>query len=171
MKLFKLTLVLFFVVAIGCNRTPPPSSSTVGNSDAPTGSQFIVTSEPAGATGVGEARKTAIDGATVVVVGHVGGSATPFVDGVAAFSIVDPSVSYCQPAEGCPTPWDYCCTQDQVKDNIATVKIVDGQGKLVAEDARKLLGVRELSLVVVQGSARRDDAGNLTVLAEKVFIR
>ena len=38
-------------------------------------------------------------------------------------------------------------------------------------DARKLLGVKELSTVVIQGKATRDDQGNLTVAATKVFVR
>jgi len=90
---------------------------------------------------------------------------------LAAFTIVDPKVPYCQPEEGCPTPWDYCCTQDQVKENIATVKIMDDSGQLVTGDARRVLGVKELSTVVVQGEAQRDDQGNLTIAASKVFVR
>ena len=39
------------------------------------------------------------------------------------------------------------------------------------EDARKLLDVKELSTVVVQGKAQRDDAGNLTVLATGVYVK
>jgi len=51
------------------------------------------------------------------------------------------------------------------------VKIVDEVGKLVADDARKLLGVKELLTVVVQGKAQRDDQGNLSIAASKVFVR
>lgn len=171
MKLFSFTMVACLILATGCTIDTSSSTNTNKAPAGPTGPQYIAASEPAGATGVGEARKTSTDGENIVLVGHVGGSTAPFVDGIAAFSIVDQSVPWCQPDENCPTPWDYCCKQDQVKENIATVKIVDADGKLVAEDARKLLGVRELSLVVVEGSAKRDDAGNLTVLANKVFIR
>ena len=42
---------------------------------------------------------------------------------------------------------------------------------MVKEDARKLLDVKELSTVVVQGKAQRDDAGNLTVLATGVYVK
>ncbi len=38
-------------------------------------------------------------------------------------------------------------------------------------DARELLKVKELSTVVIQGTARRDDAGNLTVLATGVYVK
>ena len=44
-------------------------------------------------------------------------------------------------------------------------------GKPVATDARELLGVKELDTLVVQGKAQRDDSGNLTILASKVFVR
>ncbi len=38
-------------------------------------------------------------------------------------------------------------------------------------DARKLLGVKELTTIVVQGIAQRDDANNLTILASGVFVK
>lgn len=38
-------------------------------------------------------------------------------------------------------------------------------------DAKELLGVKELSTVIVKGKAQRDDAGNLTVLATDVFVK
>ena len=144
-------------------------SSTSGGSSV--SSAYVTKSEPAGAIPVGEARSTAKSDDVLVLIGHIGGSAKPFVDGIAAFTVVDPKVPYCAAKEGCPTPWDYCCEQGQVKDNIAMVQIVDDSGKTIAEDARKLLGVKELNLVVVKGKAQRDDAGNLTLLAEKVFLK
>lgn len=54
---------------------------------------------------------------------------------------------------------------------MALVKVVDEGGSLVKADARGLLNVEELSTVVVQGKAQRDDAGNLTVLAGGVYVR
>jgi len=41
----------------------------------------------------------------------------------------------------------------------------------VKADARELLKVKELSTVVIKGKARRDDAGNLTILASGVFVK
>lgn len=151
----------------GCSADAP---STAVLSATP--SAYVVESEPAGAVGVGSAREGAQDDEPVVVVGRIGGSTEPFVDGMAAFTIVDPNLAYCADDEGCPTPWDYCCTPvEQITKNSATVKFVDASGAPLAEDARKLLGVKELSEVVVQGKADRDDAGNLVVLAEKVYVR
>jgi len=51
------------------------------------------------------------------------------------------------------------------------VKVVDENGSLVKEDARTLLGVKELSTVVLEGTAQRDEEGNLTVVANRVFVK
>ena len=50
-------------------------------------------------------------------------------------------------------------------------KFVDEQGQTVAVDARELLGLKESQMVVVQGKAKRDEQGNLTVLAEGLYVR
>ena len=152
--------------AIGCQQ------SKEGNTRASTaGSAFVLATEPTEAVPVGTARESATDGEEAVVSGLVGGSSKPFIEGLAAFTIVDPKVPYCSEDEGCPTPWDYCCQTDAVKQNIATVKLVDSNGKPVTQGARELLPVKELSSVVVKGIVKRDDQGNLTIAARKVFVR
>ena len=133
--------------------------------------RYVAMTEPAGALPVGLVRQSGVMDQTVTLEGVVGGTPYPFIEGLAAFTIVDPSVPFCRPAEGCPTPWDYCCAQDQVRQNIATVKVVDDSGRPVTVDARELLGIKGLSSVVVQGDIQRDDHGNLTVVTNKVFVR
>ena len=160
MKMVHWMSVGLVVVLTGCGNTDTAQNAAteiVGSID----SNYIADSEPAGAIPVGD----------VTLVGTIGGSPEPFVQGLAAFTIVDPKVPHCAPEEGCPQPWDYCCKQDQVKDNIATVKIVDDSGSPVSSDARALLGVTELSTVVVEGTAKRDVQGNLSVAATKVIVR
>ena len=168
MKPFNMIVLAALTLTVGCAQSETESnsvSSTAGNTE------YLLTTEPADAMPVGAARESVENEQSVTVVGLIGGSSEPFVDGLAAFTIVDPKVPYCAAEEGCPTPWDYCCTQDQVKDNIATVKMVDASGEPETDDARQLLGVKELSTVVVTGIAQRDDAGNLTVAATQVFVR
>jgi hypothetical protein len=150
----------------GCSQSSGPSAETAGAvvPDA----AFLLAERPADAQDVAQARETSQDGEDLAVLGRIGGSAQPFVDGLAAFTIVDPKLAWCGEDEGCPTPWDYCCADTTGK--VATVKIVGADGEPVARDARTLLGVKELSQVVVRGKARRDDQGNLTVLAEKVYV-
>ena len=137
------------------------------------GSKFILTAEPEGAVDVIKVRAEAADGEDIVIVGRIGGSENPWIDGRAAFSIVDGSLKACSDIEGdeCPKPWDYCCQVPELPTATALVKVVDDNGELVKADARGLLSVKELSTVVVKGKAKRDEAGNLTVLASGVFVR
>ncbi|MEX0703339.1 MAG: hypothetical protein WD069_14690 [Planctomycetales bacterium] len=162
-------MLLTATAAIGCGEADRQTATTPANGSGSPDAAYVLTAEPTGSLGVGEVRSSAAEDVTVV--GRIGGSAQPFVNGLAVFTIVDPAVPYCADDEGCPTPWDYCCAQNQVKENIATVEIVDDRGQPVAKDAKALLGVKELSTVVVHGKARRDEQGNLTVLASKVYVK
>ncbi|MGC1273768.1 MAG: hypothetical protein WBC44_08685 [Planctomycetaceae bacterium] len=152
----------------GSGDTASPTVASV----APVGKAYLLASEPAGGKDVVAARETAKDGEEVTVVGRIGGDTTPWVEGLAAFKIVDPAAKACSdiPGDGCPTPWDYCC-EEGLGEKTALVKVVGADGKPVGTDARQLLGVKELQTVVVTGKAKRDDAGNLTILAEKVYVR
>ena len=171
--LMSMAIVVVSIAMIGCKEGDSVAGGPSHNRyDLESGkTQYEAETEPEGAVPVGEARQKAEDGKEITLVGLIGGSSDPFVKGLAAFTVVDAKVPYCAPDEGCPTPWDYCCETDAVKDNIATVKIVDDSGKPVAQDARDFLGIKELSTVVVRGTAKRDDKGNLTVAANKVFAR
>jgi len=155
----------------GCGRsTPVADSPSAAKIDA---AAYVLAAEPPGAQTVIPARESARDQDEVVVVGRIGGSAHPWVDGRASFSIVDPALEACndRPDDQCPQPWDYCCETDRLPKAKALVKIVDGQGRPLAGDARELFALKELQTVVVRGKAQRDDAGNLTVLASGIYVR
>jgi hypothetical protein len=161
------------VVALGCARdASPPASAASDASSAVDGSKYLLAAAPDAAQEVVQARESAKDDQDVVVIGRIGGSKDPWIAGRAAFSIVDRSLKPCSdtPGDTCPKPWDYCCQTDKLPTATALVKIVDDRGQLVKAEARELLGVKELSTVVVKGKARRDDAGNLTVLAVGVYV-
>jgi hypothetical protein len=51
------------------------------------------------------------------------------------------------------------------------VKFLDAQGKVMAVDARELLGVNEQQSVVVRGVAGRDKSGNVSVAADGIYVR
>jgi hypothetical protein len=160
----RLTLIAVFMsvsaLMVGCGKSPSSGGA---------GSNYLTTIEPAGAVGVAAAKGGTDE--SITVVGRIGGSEKPFVEGLAAFTIVDPQIEPCGKEEGCPTPWDYCCAQDKMKDNLATVKVVDAKGAPVSGDAKELLKVKELSTVVVQGKRQSDAEGNLIILASKVFVK
>jgi hypothetical protein len=163
-------LLLAGVLAAGCGRDNAPKNDGADGDVK----KDLLSEEPAGAQGVIEARKHARDGDEVVVVGRIGGAKSPWIEGRAGFWIVDPSFKPCNERDDddCKTPWDYCCDDpDELRKGTATVKFVDEQGKTVQQDARKLLGLKELQTVVVQGKAKRDEKGNLTILASGIYRR
>jgi len=175
MKIMAANVGLVLLLVAGCNETSTPVASNSGSQRAADGEKFLLATEPEGAKGVSEVRQHVKDGDAVVVVGRIGGDVKPWVDGRAAFWIVDPSLKACGEGgddDGCKTPWDYCCTpkEDLVK-AMATVKIADEAGQTISTDARELLGLKELQTVVVRGTAKRDADGNLTVIATGIYRR
>jgi hypothetical protein len=174
-KIDGLTMVslLFAAVLAGCSeqQTTQIAPKPAAESEPADGSMFVLAAEPDGAGDVSKVRESTDD--EVVVVGRIGGSQNPWVEGRAAFSIVDTALVPCNEREDddCPYPWDYCCDTDKLPTSTALVKFVDDAGSLIKSDARELLNVKELQTVVVRGAAKRDEAGNLTVLASGVFVR
>jgi len=162
-------------LAAGCSQESSPSATATTSTPAPAidGSQFILNEEPSEAATVIEAREKSEDGQDVVLVGRIGGSVNPWIEGRAAFSIVDQSLKACSdiPGDECKKPWDYCCETHKLPASTAFVKFVDDDGRPLKADARELLSLKELQTVVVRGKAQRDEAGNLTVLANGLFVR
>ncbi len=168
-QLFVLATLVLLVAGCGIETT-----QAIATYDA---SSFMLGAEPDGAVEVAAARESAQDKDEVVIVGRIGGSLDPWVKGRAAFSIVDNALLACsdEKEEGepcsCKTPWDYCCETDKLPDAMALVKFVDSDGSVVKHGAKVNFGVKELDTVIIKGTAERDDAGNLTVLARGMFVR
>ncbi len=156
------------IAAIGCSKHAPQSPSAAPAKSALAESYWLAAA-PAGAIPVVAARERSKDGEPIVVTGRV----KDFVDGLAAFTIVDASLPSC--AEGgdmkeCETPWDYCCTDPAaVQRASASVEIHDANG-IVTTDVRGFHGLDHLKPVTVAGTAKRDAAGNLTVLAASLNV-
>lgn len=163
------------LLAAGCgaSATAPQAATAPAAGPSAEGKAYLLASEPADAKPIVETKANAKSGEEVVVVGRIGGGVNPWVEGRAAFSLVDLSLKACSdiPGDACPTPWDYCCQTDQLGKARTLVKLVGADGKPLASDARQLLGVKELQTLIVKGKAQRDDDGNLTVLASGIFLR
>lgn len=141
--------------------TAPPSPELkplVAESGAP--SQFV---------GVAKARETAADGSDVVVVGRL----KDFVAGKAAFTMVDGAIPSCLEDDSeCDTPWDYCCIAPaKIAANSATVKLIGEDGNLLDGNLQGVNSIDHLSTVVVTGKAQKDETGNLTIAANKVYLQ
>jgi len=166
--------LLGVLIVAGCQQSTELGTNNKPVSGGSEGAAYLLPDEPAGAKNVMEVKQVAKDGDEVLMIGRVGGEKRPFLEGLAGFTIVDASLKSCAdiPGDTCPTPWDYCCEDPvEVKRGKALVKFVDANGNTLKKDARELLGVSLLQTVVVRGKAKRDDEGNLTVLASAVHVR
>lgn len=126
---------------------------------------LFVNKEPDGAKSVEEVRASAKVGDKVVVRGRVGGSASPFVEGRAVFTIVGAGLKACsdKPDDHCKQPWDYCCDPPEViaKHN-ATIQVVTAAGRPFKAGLKGQNELKELSEVMVQGTVKE--------IKEKLFI-
>lgn len=166
--------VLLASALMGCgsasDSTMEPTTITPISVD---GSKYVLAEEPDGAMGVIETRKTAANGDPVIVVGRIGGAKDPWIEGRAAFMLLDASMVVV--AEGTESNegeicMDECCAIERAG-STTLVKIIDDDGKILGVDARQLLGVQADDMVVVSGKASKDDMGNFVVLASGVHIR
>src|SRR5690606_24156050 len=124
----------------------------------------LTSGAPAQAIGVADARTSAQSGQDVTVEGKL----KDFVTNKAAFTFVDGSIKSCADMEGdaCKTPWDYCCVApEKLKNNTATVKLVNAEGKLLDGNLEGVNNLNHLSTVVVSGKTEKDESGNLTIVA------
>ncbi len=166
-----LSLLAPLAVAIAaCGETTTPTTSD----SAATSATQAGTAQPASAeAGSPFLRKVAADtplsvveararsaGDEVVVAGRV----KDVTRGFAAFKLIDASLKWCALDEGCPTPWDYCCTDPElVRAGTIAVELHDARGAPVAaEDS----GVRPLDYVVVKGRLQATESGGVFLVAD-----
>jgi hypothetical protein len=163
---FACMVLACLAVACGGDEAASSSPTTSGLPE-----RFLLPAVPAGAQDVGTVWKDAQAGEEVVVRGVVGGSAKPFVEGLAAFTLVDPALKSCVgDGMGCKTPWDYCCIDPQtIAKSSVTVEFREA-GRPLAASPRGFHGLDHLKTVVVRGVAERDAQGNVTIVASGVRV-
>lgn len=125
---------------------------------------------PEGAIGVKQAIDGAKVGQAVTVRGVIGGRKVAFVNGRAIVLLIDEAMSYCVPEEGCPTPWDYCCTpKNQLVANTLTVQVTDDDGQPISSSLQGVHGLRELATVIVEGVVRSTE-GSVVLDATRIHL-
>lgn len=165
------------LIASGCS-----SQSSAGDSRATEWrSRLVLAAEPDGALPISEAKLAATGGGPMVVFGQIGaGTHDPWDPDRAAFLLGDPAAALSDDEksahghhhaghdhDNCP----FCKKETAEAEAMTIVEFVDDQGQVIGLDARKLLGVTEGQLVVVQGRASIDGLGNLVVKANGIYIR
>lgn len=169
-RITRLALVSSIVaLAFGCSKSP---STDGARSDAKPAA-WMLTSAPANAAAVTEAKASAAEGDTVTVRGRIGGRVKPIADDSAVFTIVDLGVEHCGQMgmdDGCTTPWDYCCEpKENLTANSATVQLVNDKGESI--DVNPIAaGLSPLDEVIVVGTVGpRPDPNILTIRATAVY--
>lgn len=178
---FRFCLAMLLVMkAFGCEKTqpvaqdPPHQQRAAPGPAAAVPADFVLKKAPEGAKDLVAAKKDAKDGEEVVVNAVVGGSAEPFTAGQAVMQVMDPSVMTCDKMgmnkDVCPTPWDACCHQADVKKKDATVRVVDSEGKPLAGTLEGVGGIAPGKAVVVKGKAHVQE-GKLVIDASNVYVK
>lgn len=166
--------VLLAFATGGCGDSPPAATSGTGaGATKPTASATLsdslsLATEPAGAKPIAEviAGLTA-NTAAVVARGRIGEEGKS-----SYFTLADGSLKACtEMGDECPTPWDYCCTSAEDKKlNMATVELRVA-GELVEASVLGFHGLDHLKEVVVTGEAKKDSAGNVTIVASGIWVK
>jgi hypothetical protein len=115
-----------------------------------------------------KARSTAKPGETITISGKIMGNASPFVAGRAAFILGDPEIlTPCNemPGDNCETPWDACCdTPEEKKQGIATIQVVDAQGRALKEPLEGVGGLEKLSKVTITGTVAKESSADVLLV-------
>ena len=157
-----IAVVVLSLTGCGASISVPTASSKAD-------SNLILNTEPSGAKDVLDIREKAKDLDPVVVLGRVGGGVQPWIEGRAAFIIVDERVVPSCKDEHCDANCKQCA--QELASATTMIKFVDSQGKVLPVDSRELLGIKEQQTVVVRGVASRDKSGNLAIKADGIFVR
>jgi hypothetical protein len=121
------------------------------------------------------ARTTAQPGDEIVIKGLVMGREKVFVDGRASFLLGDrEKLTPCneRPDDACPTPWDACCdTAEAKRTAIASIQILDADGRVLAGGIKGTRGLKELSAVTVSGTVDPGSTeGNFIINAKQIHV-
>jgi len=165
----KFTLLSLALVALAsCSHEETPPAAPKSTAKVP--ATLRLDQAPPAALSVIEMRKSAANGADVVVTGR----AKDFVATKAVFTIADLSLKSCADRGDkmeCDTPWDYCCADPKsVTEGTAAIQVLDG-AEIATGSLQGWNGLDHLKPVVVHGKLEKDDKGNLTVVADGIYVQ
>jgi len=174
----KTTLILSAAIAIftlnACKEAETTAYEDTANPTSSLGNYFTE-EELTDAQDIHIARATAKPGDEITLKGEVIGRSKVFVDGRASFIMGDPTkLTSCDkiPGDTCATPWDACCDSKELKKiGIASIQIVDEDGRVLDGDLKGTKGLKELSTITVTGTvAENSTEENLVVNATMIHV-
>ena len=129
---------------------------------------------PAQPGNVAELKKTVKAGDEIVLRGQIGGQkADVFNASRAVVMVADMKLVSCDkiPGDKCETPWDFCCVPVTEKNaSVALVQVADEKGRPLKTTLKGVNGLDHLSVVVVKGKVKMNEAGNLLVNATGIYV-
>jgi hypothetical protein len=137
-------------------------------------SGFFLAALPEAASDLAEVKVGASVGDEVVFAARIGGRVKPFTDESAVFLVADPVLPTCAELHGdsCKSPWDYCCEpKDDLLQKLATVQIVDSNGRPLRGTVRDLHGLVPMARVVVIGNVSLIDGPTFVVDASGIYVQ
>lgn len=176
MKYNTLILLIFtaFSLASCQQKTKPDSSDASETTNAL--SSLMLSTAPEKAQTIAQVRQSVEVGKSITLSGKVIGHNTPFIDGMAMMVIGDPDkLTSCDLKHGdrCSTPWDVCCDDpEDIKNNIATIQVLDANGELIKQGLKGCQGLKELSHVIITGKiAEGSNEDNLLISATGIYLK
>ena len=174
--LIRTTIIIAIATLASCSEsapTPPEATQTTQAVVIPAG--LFAAERPADAPDLASVKASAKKGDHVVFLARVGGKAQPFVDAASIFIVADPALVSCElmgDEDHCPKPWDYCCEDFQtLRNGLATIQVLDAQGRPFARTAQGAGGLESLKYVVVDGTVNdRNDDGLFIVDADHIWV-
>lgn len=153
----------------------PAASAPVATAPSATLTAVLAAAAAGEPTAIHTLRTSAKPGDEVTVSGKVMGNEKPFVDGRSAFILGDTEVlTPCNenPDDKCSTPWDNCCdSKEDKKRGIATIQVVDADGRVLKEPIEGAGGLAKLSSVTVTGKvAEGSSADSLIINASAIKV-
>jgi len=164
-----LTATVLLVVA--CKESPKTSNAATGEASSADRKllETVLNTAPQGeAKAIGETKTTAKPGDEVTLTGRIMGNVKPFVEGRAAFILADPTIiTACSdnPGDECSTPWDACCdSPEDKKKAIATIQIVNADGRVLKQGVDGTGGLANLATVTVSGKVADGSGGDVLIV-------
>lgn len=166
-----------FMVSCGLMLAQDPAHTKAGAANAKPAAtlpvDLFVEKEPDGAKSPEEVKASAKPGDKIAIRGRIGGSANPFVEGRAVFTLIGAGLKACSdnPDDKCATPWDYCCeTAADIARHSAMVQVVDAAGMPLRTGLKGVNGLKELSQVTVEGVVQQAKDKILIVNAKAIHV-
>ena len=163
-----LSATILLLAACKETQTTATPSSDASSEDKALMESVLKTAPRGEAKAIRDVKASAKPGDEITLTGRIMGNLKPFVEGRAAFIVADPSIiTACsdKPGDGCETPWDACCdTPEDKRKAIATIQIVNAEGRVLKQALEGTGGLANLATVTVTGKVAEGSAGDVLIV-------